>query len=80
MLIVTAKSHSSDNYIFKFDGNASLEEIQARINNYAKELGDYDYVEGYSCIDVQDIYDIDDIPELLDYNPLYEDEEEECDY
>ena len=79
MLIVTAKSHSSDNYVFKFDGDASVEEIQARINSYAKEIGDYNYNEEYSCIDVQDICDIDDIPELLDYVPLYDDEVE-CDY
>ena len=79
MIIVTAKSTSNDIYIFKFDGNISYEEIQARVNRYAKDIfGLFEYNNNYSRIYVTDIENLDNIPELLEYQPLY-DVNEECD-
>lgn len=80
MIIVTAKSNSSDTYFnFKFEGKLSYEEIQARINNYSKKIfGSIEYDKYYSRIYIIDIEDLDDIPELLEYEPLY-DVNEECD-
>ena len=80
MIIVTAKSTSNDIYIFKFDGNISYEEIQSRVNRYAKKIfGSLEYNKYYSRIYIIDIEDLDNIPELLEYQPLY-DVNEECDY
>ena len=80
MIIVTAKSISNDIYIFKFDGNISYEEIQTRVNRYAKDIfGSFEYNNNYSRIYVTDIENLDNIPELLEYQPLY-DVNEECDY